>query len=116
MGGTEKDSYPKSKEKFQQQLQDIFQTALKLTGPDHFDQLCQWMEYKQYLSIDEFYESSYNDPDKFDTKGPATGSFPELCIYFAFGHISFHLHYICISFAFRIPPRISIFALHFISI
>ena len=30
------------------------------------------MEYKQYLTIDEFYESSYNDPDKFDTKGPAT--------------------------------------------
>ena len=42
------------------------------------------------------------------------GSFPELCIYFAFGCISFHLHYIC--FAFRIAPRISIFALHFISI
>ena len=34
--------------------------------------MCQWMEYKQYLTIDEFYESSYNDPDKFDTKGPAT--------------------------------------------
>ena len=44
------------------------------------------------------------------------GSFPELCIYLAFGRISFHLHYICISFAFRIAPRISIFALHFISI
>ena len=72
MGGTDQDSYPKSKEKFQQQLQDIFQTALKLTGPDHFDQLCQWMEYKQYLTIDEFYERSYNDPHKFDTKGPAT--------------------------------------------
>ena len=72
MGGTEQDSFSKSKEKFQQQLQDIFQTILKLTGPDHFDQLCQWMEYKQYLTIDEFYESSYNDPDKFDTKGPAT--------------------------------------------
>ena len=72
MGETEQDSYLESKEKFQQQLQDIFQTILKLTGPDHFDQLCQWMEYKQYLTIDEFYESSYNDPDKFDTKGPAT--------------------------------------------
>ena len=72
MGETEQDSFSKSKEKFQQQLQDIFQTILKLTGPDHFDQLCQWMEYKQYLTIDEFYESSYNDPDKFDTKGPAT--------------------------------------------
>ena len=42
MGGTEQDSYPNSKEKFQQQLQDIFQTALKLTGPGPFDQLCQW--------------------------------------------------------------------------
>ena len=30
------------------------------------------MEYKQYLTIDEFYERPYNDPDKFDTKGPAT--------------------------------------------
>ena len=72
MGETEQDSFSKSKEKFQQKLQDIFQTILKLTGPDHFHQLCQWMEYKQYLTIDEFYESSYNDPDKFDTKGPAT--------------------------------------------
>ena len=72
MGGTEQDSYPKSKEKFQQQLQDIFQTALKLTGPGSFDQLCQWMEYNQYLTIDDFYHSSYNDPGKFDTEGPAT--------------------------------------------
>ena len=72
MGETEQDSFFESKEKFQQQLQDIFQTILKLTGPDHFDQLCHWMEYKQYLTIDEFYESSYNDPEKFDTKGPAT--------------------------------------------
>ena len=72
MGGTEKDSYPKSKEKFQQQLQDIFQTALKLTGPGPFDQLCQWMEYNQYLTIDDFYHISYNDPGKFDTEGPAT--------------------------------------------
>ena len=72
MGGTDHDSYPKSKDKFQQQLQDIFQTALKLTGPGPFDQLCQWMEYNQYLTIDDFYHSSYNDPGKFDTKGPAT--------------------------------------------
>ena len=72
MGETEQDSFFESKEKFQQQLQDIFQTILRLNGPDHFDQLCQWMEYKQYLTIDEFYESSYNDPEKFDTKGPAT--------------------------------------------
>ena len=33
------------------------------------------------------------------TKDYAIGSFPELCIYLAFGRISFHLHYICISFA-----------------
>ena len=72
MGGTERESYRKSKEKFQQQLQDIFQTALKLTGTGPFDQLCQWMEYNQYLTIDDFYHSSYNDPGKFDTKGPAT--------------------------------------------
>ena len=72
MGETEQDSFSKSKEKCQQQLQDIFQTILKLTWPDHFDQLCQWMEYKQYLTIDEIYESSYKDPDKFHTKGPAT--------------------------------------------
>ena len=72
MGETKQESFSKSKEKFQQKLQDIFQTILKLTGPDHFDQLCQWIEYKQYLTIDEFYERSYNDPDKVDTKGPAT--------------------------------------------
>ena len=72
IGGTEQDSYPKSKEKFQQQLQDIFQTALKLTGPGQFDQLCQWMEYNQYLTIDDFFENSYNDPEIFDINGPAT--------------------------------------------
>ena len=72
MGETKQDSYFESKEKFQQQLQDIFQTTLRLTRPDQFDQLCQWMEYKQYLTINDFYDSSYNDPEKFDTKGPAT--------------------------------------------
>ena len=72
MGETKQDSLFESKEKFQKQLQDIFQTTLKLTRPDQFDQLCQWMEYKQYLTIDDFYHSSYNDPEKFDTKGPAT--------------------------------------------
>ena len=72
MGETEQDSFFESKEKFQKQLQDIFQTSLKLTRMDHFDQLCQWMEYKQYLTIDDFYHSSYNDPEKFDTRGPAT--------------------------------------------
>ena len=30
------------------------------------------MEYNQYLTIDDFYEGSYNDPEKFDAKGPAT--------------------------------------------
>ena len=72
MGEIEQDSFFESKEKFQQQLQDIFQTILRLTAPDQFDQLCQWMEYKQYLSIDDFYDSSSNDPEKFDTEGPAT--------------------------------------------
>ena len=72
MGEPEQDSYFKSKEKFQQQLQHIFQTTLRLNDPDQFDQLCQWMEYNQYLTIDDFYHSSYNDPEKFDINGPAT--------------------------------------------
>ena len=72
MGETEQDSFFGTKEKFQQQPQDIFQTILRLTGPDHFDQLCQWMEYKQYYTIDDFYENSYHDLENFDNKGPAT--------------------------------------------
>ena len=68
MGETEQDSFFRSKEKFQQQLQDIFQTIMRLTGSDHFDQLCQWMEYKQYYTIDDFYESSYNDLEILTTK------------------------------------------------
>ena len=72
MGETEQDSFFESKEKFQQQLQDIFQTIMRLTAPDQFDQLCQWMEYKQYLTIDDFFDNSCNDPEKFDIKGPAT--------------------------------------------
>ena len=72
MGETKQDSFFGSKEKFHQQLQDIFQTILRLTGPDHFDQLCQWMEYKQYYTIDDFYKNSYNDLENFDSKGPAT--------------------------------------------
>ena len=72
MGETKQDSLFESKEKFQNQLQDIFQTTLRLTRPDQFDQLCQWMKYNQYLTIDDFYEKSYNDLEKFDTKGPAT--------------------------------------------
>ena len=72
MGGTEQDSYPKSKEKFQQQLQHIFQTTMKLTVPDQFDQLCQWMEYRQFDTIDDLFDAFHKDPDKFDIKGPAT--------------------------------------------
>ena len=72
MGGTKQDSYSKSKEKFQQQLQHIFQTTLKLTNPDQFDQLCQWMEYRQFNTIDDFFESFQEDPGTFYTKGPAT--------------------------------------------
>ena len=70
MGETEQDSYPKSKEKFQQQLQDIFQTILRLNDPDQFDQLCQWMEYRQYRTIDDFYDDYRDDPEKLDIKNP----------------------------------------------
>ena len=72
MGEPEQDSYFKSKEKFQQQLQHIFQTTLRLTAPDQFDQLCQWMEYNQYLTIDDFYHNSCDDPEKIDINDPAT--------------------------------------------
>ena len=72
MGGTKQDSYFKSKEKFQQQLQHIFQTTLRLTRPDQFDQLCQWIEYNQYLTIDDFYHNCCDDPEKFDINDPAT--------------------------------------------
>ena len=72
MGETKQDSYFEPKNNFQQQLQDIFQTTLRLTRPDQFDQLCQWMEYQQHRTIDDFYESFYNDPEKFDINGPAT--------------------------------------------
>ena len=70
MGETEQDSYPKSKEKFQQKLQDIFQTILRLNDPDQFDQLCQWMEYRQYRTIDDFYDDYRDDPEKHDIKSP----------------------------------------------
>ena len=72
MGEPEQDSYFKSKEKFQQQLQHIFQTTLRLTAPDQFDQLCQWMESNQYLTIDDFYHNCCDDPEKFDINDPAT--------------------------------------------
>ena len=71
MGETEQDSYFKSKEKFQQQLQDIFQTILRVNNPDQFDQLCQWMEYKQFHTFDDFYDAYRGDPEKLDTKSPA---------------------------------------------
>ena len=69
---TVSDSFLDPKEKFHFQLQDIFQHTMRLTGPDQFDQLCQWMEYKQYLTFDDSYDNSYKDPEKFDTKGPTT--------------------------------------------
>ena len=72
MGETEQDSNFESKKKFQQQFQHIFQTTLRLTRPDQFDQMCQWMKYNQYCTIDDFYESSCNDPEKFNINGPAT--------------------------------------------
>ena len=72
MGEPEQDSYFKSKEKFQQQLQHIFQTTLRLITPDQFDQLCQWMEYNQYLTIDDFYDAYCDDPEKLHFKSPAT--------------------------------------------
>ena len=72
MGEPDQDSHFKSKEKFQQQLQHIFQTTLRLTAPDQFDQLCQWMESNQYLTIDDFYHNSCDDPEKFDINDPAT--------------------------------------------
>ena len=71
MGEPEQDSYFKSKEKFQQQLQDIFQTILRVNNPDQFDQLCQWMEYKQFHTFDDFYDAYCGDPEKLDTKCPA---------------------------------------------
>ena len=74
MGETEQDSFFESKEKFQKQLHHIFQTTLKLTRPDQFDQLCQWMEYKQYLTIDDFYHSSYNDPENLTPKAQLLNS------------------------------------------
>ena len=71
MGETKQDSYLKPKEKFEQQLQDIFQTILRVNDPDQFDQLCQWMEYKQFHTFDDFYDAYRGDPEKLDTKSPA---------------------------------------------
>ena len=54
------------------QLQHVFQTTMKLTIPDQFDQLCQWMDYRQFATIDDLFDSFHKDPDKLDTKGPVT--------------------------------------------
>ena len=72
MGETFPGSLFKAKEKFHLQLQHIFQTTMKLTVPDQFDQLCQWMEYRQFDTIDDLFDTFHKDPDKFDIKGPAT--------------------------------------------
>ena len=70
MSETFPDSLFESKEKFHQQLQHIFQTILRMNNPDQFDQLCKWMEYKQFDNIDDFFETFRKDPDQIDTKGP----------------------------------------------
>ena len=72
MSETFPDSLFESKEKFHEQLQHIFQTTLRLTNPDQFDQLCEWMEYRQFNTIDDFFDTFHEDHDKLDTKGPAT--------------------------------------------
>ena len=72
MSEPELGSFFGSKEKFHLQLQHIFQTTLRLTDPDQFDQLCQWVEYRQCLTIDDLFDTFRNEPEKFDTKGPAT--------------------------------------------
>ena len=70
MSGTFPDSLFESKEKFHQQLQHIFWTILRMNNSDQFDQLCKWMEYKQFDNIDDFFETFRKDPDQIDTKGP----------------------------------------------
>ena len=72
MGETVPGSFLEPKEKFHLQLQHIFQTTLRLTDPDQFDQLCQWMKYRQYLTLDDLFDTFQEEPEKFDTKGPAT--------------------------------------------
>ena len=72
MGGTVPDSFLETKEKFHQQLQHVFQKTLKLINPDQFDQLCQWMEYRQFFIMDDILDTFHKDPDKLDIKGPVT--------------------------------------------
>ena len=66
------DSFLETKEKFHQQLQHVFQKTLKLIYPDQFDQLCQWMEYRQFFIMDDILDTFHKDPDKLDIKGPVT--------------------------------------------
>ena len=66
------DSFLETKEKFHQQLQHVFQKTLKLINPDQFDQLCQWMEYRQFFIMDDILDTFHKDPDKLDIKGPVT--------------------------------------------
>ena len=72
MDGTVPDSFLETKEKFHQQLQHVFQKTLKLINPDQFDQLCQWMEYRQFFIMDDILDTFHKDPDKLEIKGPVT--------------------------------------------
>ena len=72
MDETVPDSFLETKEKFHQQLQHVFQKTLKLINPDQFDQLCQWMEYRQFFIMDDILDTFHKDPDKLDIKGPVT--------------------------------------------
>ena len=72
MDGTVPDSFLETKEKFHQQLQHVFQKTLKLINPDQFDQLCPWMEYRQFFIMDDILDTFHKDPDKLDIKGPVT--------------------------------------------
>ena len=72
MDETVLDSFLETKEKFHLQLQHVFQKTLKLINPDQFDQLCQWMEYRQFSIMDDIFDTFHKDPDKLDIKGPVT--------------------------------------------
>ena len=72
MDETVPDSFLETKEKFHQQLQHVFQKTLKLINPDQFDQLCQWMEYRQFFIMEDILDTFHTDPDKLDIKGPVT--------------------------------------------
>ena len=70
MGETVPGSFLESKEKFYLQLQNIFQTILRVNDPDQFDQLCQWMEYKRFHTFDDFYDFYRDCSEKLDAKNP----------------------------------------------